>query len=69
MVIDRIEGGTAVVEVSKGELFHIPLGLIEGRVRDGATLVERDGSYVVDERATEERSRRMAEKRRRLFGK
>lgn len=67
VIVDRIEGMLAVVELAKGETRNVPLELIEGRVRDGAVLVERDGRYVVDEEATAERTARVAEKRRRLF--
>lgn len=67
VIVDRIEGRLAVVELAKGETRNVPLDLIEGRVRDGAVLVERDGRYVVDEDATAERTARVAEKRRRLF--
>lgn len=67
VIVDRIEGKLAVVELIKGETRNVPLDLIEGRVRDGAVLVERDGRYVVDEGATAERTARVAEKRKRLF--
>ena len=67
MIIDRIEGVLAVVEVAKGETRDIPLDRIDGRVRDGAVLVERNDRYAVDEKATAERRTRTAEKRRRLF--
>lgn len=69
VIVDRIEGKLAVVELIKGETRNVPLDLIEGRVRDGAVLVERDGRYVVDEDATTERAARVAEKRRRLFNR
>lgn len=67
MIIDRIEGVLAVVEVAKGETRDIPLDRIDGRARDGAVLVERNDRYTVDEKATAERRTRAAEKRRRLF--
>lgn len=67
MIIDRIEGVLAVVEVAKGETRDIPLDRIDGHARDGAVLVERNDRYAVDEKATAERRTRIAEKRRRLF--
>ena len=67
MVIDRIEGGVAVVEVARGEVVDVPLSRVEGRARDGAVLVARDGRYVVDEAATAERRKRLDERRRRLL--
>lgn len=69
VIVDRIEGKLAVVELIKGETRNVPLDLIEGRVRDGAVLVERDGRYVVDEDATAGRTARVAEKRKRLFNR
>lgn len=67
MVVDRIEGGVAVVEVSRGICLDVPLDEIEGDVRDGAVVVEAGGGYVVDEVATAERMRRFDERRRALF--
>ncbi len=67
MIIDRIEGTVAVIEVEKGEVVDVPLTRIVGSARDGA-VVERNGDdYVVDEDATAERARSMAERRRQLF--
>jgi hypothetical protein len=61
IVVDRIEGSYAVCETDTGFL-NVRLADIEGRVREGALLNEKNGKYVVDEGATEERSRRMREK-------
>ncbi len=69
MVIDRIEGGVAVVEIAKGEFRDVPLGRIDGDVRDGAVLAEAGGRYVVDETATAERRRALDERRRALFNR
>lgn len=69
MVIDRIEGGLAVVEVAKGEFRDVPLTCIDGDARDGAVLAETGGRYAVDEGATAERRRALGERRRSLFDK
>lgn len=69
MVIDRIEGGLAVVEVAKGEFRDVPLTCIDGDARDGAVLAETGGRYAVDESATAERRRALGERRRSLFDK
>lgn len=69
MVIDRIEGGVAVVEVARGEFRDVPLGSIDGEARDGAVLAEAGDRYVVDEDATAERRRALGERRRSLFDK
>lgn len=67
MVIDRIEGGHAVVEVGDGSFIEVASDRIEGHVREGAVHVDEGGVYRVDEDATEIRSRHIAGKRRRLF--
>lgn len=69
MVIDRIEGDVAVVEIAKGEFRDVSLASIAGRARDGAVVVEDGAGYVVDEAATAERAERMTGRRRRLFGR
>ena len=40
MIVDRIEGELAVVELDKGKFVDIPVEKISGRVRDGAVLVK-----------------------------
>lgn len=67
VVVDRIEGNVAVVEVAKGEFRDVPLDQIAGRARDGAVLVEDAGHYTVDEKATAERAEEIAGRRRRSF--
>lgn len=69
MVIDRIEGDAAVVEVAKGEFRDVLLTCIDGKVRDGAVLAESGGRYIVDEAATAERVRVLGERRRALFNR
>ena len=68
LVIDRIEGSLAVVEVAKGELKDVPIASIAGRARDGAVIIEGGDGYIVDEDATRERFELVAERRRRMFG-
>lgn len=67
MVVDRVEGPLAVVEIEKGVFSEVPVDLISGRVRDGAVLVRDGGGYFVDEEATVARAARVSEKRQRLF--
>lgn len=69
MIVDRIEGGMAVVEVTKGEFRDVPLAHIEGHVRDGAVLVKRGDMYVVDEDETARRAKAFREQRLQLFRK
>ena len=67
MIIDRIEGDLAVVEVEKGQLRDVPLARIGDRARDGAVPIAQDGGYSVDEAATARRLDAVNAKRRRVF--
>lgn len=70
MIVDRIEGQLAVVEVSKGKMIDVPISAIRGRVRDGAVLVKGDdGSYVVDETETARRMKQASARLHALFNK
>ena len=67
IVIDRIEGSVAVVELDRETFIDVPLDCIEGDVRAGATLRETDDGYAVDEQATAARHAAVQEKANRLF--
>ncbi|MFR3275839.1 MAG: DUF3006 domain-containing protein [Collinsella phocaeensis] len=69
VVIDRIEGDIAVVEVAKGEFVGVPLASIDGDARDGAVLARNAGGYYVDEKATSARRMRLDRRRHSLFGR
>ena len=69
MVIDRIEGDIAVIELAGRAFIDVPLDRIDGNARDGAALTEVGGRYLVDEAATFERMQRTSKKRRALFNK
>lgn len=69
MVIDRIEGDFAVVEVAKGEFRNVPLNLIDGSARDGSVLNNIGFRYIVDEEATLARRREAEKRQRSLFRK
>lgn len=69
MIVDRIEGKLAVVELDKGKFVDIPAGKISGRVRDGAVLVKTAaGRYRVDEEETARRAQHAASLLDSLFG-
>ena len=69
MVVDRIEGTTAVVETGSG-FVDVPVSQIRGRVRDGAVLVENaDGTYTVDEGQSARAAETVQERASRLFTK
>lgn len=68
LIVDRIEGDIAVVEVGADTFVDVPVGDIEGDVRTGAVLREiAPGEYVVSEGDTAGRARRIQAKARRLF--
>lgn len=68
MIVDRIEGNLAVVELSFGRYENVPLSRIRGRVRDGAVLRQAGpDAYEVDERATSDAAARISEKTKGLF--
>lgn len=69
MIIDRIEGEFAVVEISKGEFKNIPLARIAGNARDGAVLqADGQGNFFVDEEETARRQEHARSRLRSLFG-
>ncbi|MGN0286426.1 MAG: DUF3006 domain-containing protein [Atopobiaceae bacterium] len=68
LVIDRIEGRLAVVEVAAGRFQNVELSRIMGRARDGALLRQLpNGDYAVDEEATARRTEEMKKRTRGLF--
>lgn len=62
MILDRIEGDSAILELDNGALIQVPAGLLPAGVKEGDCL-----RLVVDTDATEERRQRMKEKMNRLF--
>lgn len=58
MVVDRIEGDLAVVEIGAGNFENVPISHISGAIRDGVVLISNgsDG-YLVDEAETQRRSK------------
>ncbi|NMM93200.1 DUF3006 domain-containing protein [Bifidobacterium oedipodis] len=67
LIIDRIENDTAVVETPEGHI-HVPVANIEGRVRDGAVLIEKDtDAYIVDEDETNVRAEMSKTRTKALF--
>ncbi len=68
MVVDRVEGDTAVVEKTLNNFVDIPVSLIKGNVRDGAILRKvGPDQFEVDEASTKSRSEDIKEKARKLF--
>lgn len=67
MIIDRFEGSIAVVETDGGML-DIARDLLPENTSEGDVIVQTDGGYIIDEQATAERRKAIAERLRRLTG-
>lgn len=68
LIVDRIEGDLAVVEVDANTFENVPVEDISGEVRAGAVLHEiGPGEYAVDEGETATRTKRIQKKARQLF--
>lgn len=67
MIIDRFEGDIAVVETDSGML-DIVRDLLPENTSEGDVIVQTDGGYIIDEQATAERRKAIAERLRRLTG-
>ena len=66
-VIDRIEGGFAVLE-QDGTLQNIPLTALPEGVREGDMLEQQGDSYVLCPEAAAMRRELLAQRRRKLLG-
>lgn len=67
MIIDRFEGGIAVIECDDGML-DISRDLLPINASEGDVIVLTDSGYIVDEPATAERRKAIAERFHRLTG-
>jgi len=61
IIIDRFEADVAVCEKEDKSFIDIPLGELPEEVKEGDILVEKDGKFLVDRQATEERKRNIDE--------
>lgn len=67
-IVDRIEGGVAVLERDDLEFVDVPLSVLPEGVRQHDCLEEDGGAWRIDRDRTAERKRRVEERMRRLFG-
>ncbi|MBR1431586.1 DUF3006 domain-containing protein [Ruminococcus sp.] len=67
-VLDRFEGGYAVLETENGTVIVLRSSLPE-EVREGDVLTERNGHFAVDTSTTSQRRSSHARRLRRLTGK
>jgi hypothetical protein len=66
LIIDRIEGRTAVAETDTGHE-NIPLDSIKGEPREGDVLIETNGFFEIDRTETENRRKKIAERSKKLW--
>ncbi|MGN0686606.1 MAG: DUF3006 domain-containing protein [Oscillospiraceae bacterium] len=67
MTVDRIENGFAVVETDDGRIIDIPLSELPDGIAEGTVLIYSHNSYIIDDKATEEKRARLASRTRSLF--
>ena len=65
--VDRIESGFAVCEDENGNLTDIELAILPEGVSEGDIIRITDGETVVLKEETDERRRKIAEKRKAVF--
>lgn len=66
IIIDRFEGGKAVLETDSG-MQVINRELLPAQANEGDVLIAENGSYFIDRKSTDERRKSMEEKLRRLL--
>ncbi len=69
MVVDRIEGGFAVVESEDGSHRNIPLDELPEGTREGSVLVKTEHGWELDLEEERRRREKAAELTRKIFGK
>lgn len=68
MIVDRIEGRIAVIELEDGSHIDVPLSKLPEGTREGSVLRKKSGGFELDPRQERERRKKAAERTKRLFG-
>ncbi len=69
-VVDRIEESRLLVcEAADGSQVILEKDAVQGPVREGDCLKEKDGAFIVDQEATRRRRQHLKALQRRLFGR
>jgi len=67
-IIDRFEGGYAVVELDKGDMINIEIAKLPADVKEGDIIyIEDNGRIIIDHIETENRKRNINKLMDRLF--
>lgn len=68
IIVERVEGGTAVLE-SDGKRLAVPLSELPSGVHEGSVLYKTANGYKTDENSEKKRRGQISAKRRRIFRK
>lgn len=66
-IVDRIEEGFAVCEDEQKQMHSVLLAQLPAGIKEGDVLIQQDGSFHLDEAATQQRAQRIRAKMRRLW--
>lgn len=66
LILERIEGNTAVIE-SDGEIIEVSRERVSSNAKEGDVLCEKDGIYISDSSATEKRRAEILKKQNSLW--
>lgn len=66
MILDRFEGKFAVLE-DDGVMKNVPRNLLPKNIREGDVVVKNGGEYLLDEKNTAARRKKIAELQNGLF--
>jgi hypothetical protein len=69
VIVDRIEGGIAVLELGVGRTFNAPLCMLPTGTREGSVLTLSAVGFELDADETRRRTSQMRARTERLFGK
>lgn len=66
-IVDRMEEGMAVCEDEQKQMHTFPLSQLPEGISEGDVFIEKDGHFLLDEAAKEQRAQRIRAKMRRLW--
>jgi hypothetical protein len=58
-ILDRFEGGFAVLENEQGKMSNVPLQDLPAGLREGDVLCEDSGVFTYDEKSTKDRAEKI----------
>lgn len=67
LVIDRFEGNFAICENDNMEIIHIDKSKLPANAKEGSIIEDKEELYILLEKETEDRNKRIKEKMDRLW--